>query len=187
MNILLLCDRKSACGDVQISAAMQSILASPGHNVETVVLKREELAPCIGCYCCWLKTPGKCAVTNDAANDIASKEVNADAVVLLSQITYGGFSADIKAFLDRSIQNILPFFEIYKGEMHHPKRYERFPAWIAVGYGNVSDAEKQTFNKLAERNALNLRPAGHFSFCVNDSEQLSREAGSILKALEVSA
>ena len=166
---------------------MQSILEGAGFNVQTVILNREELAPCVGCFGCWFKTPGRCVITSDAANDVASKEVNADAVVLLSQITYGGFSADIKAFLDRSIQNILPFFEIYKGEMHHPKRYERFPVLIAVGYGNVSDAEKQTFIRLADRNALNMRPTGYFSLCVQDSGELLKEAEAILKALEVAA
>jgi len=187
MNILLLCDRKSSGDGNQMLGAVQAVLERPGHKVQTVILNREELKPCIGCFGCWFRTPGKCVITNDAANSIASKEVNTDAVVLLCEITYGGFSADIKAFLDRSVQNILPFLVMYKGEMHHPMRYEHFPAWISVGYGDVSDAEKQTFIKLVERNALNLRPAGHLSLAVGNSGELEKQAETILKTLEVGA
>jgi len=187
MNILLLCDRKSSCDDVQIMSALQNILECPGHKAQTIILNREELHHCIGCFDCWLKTPGTCVISNDSANSIASLEVNSEAVVLLSEITYGGFSADVKAFLDRSIQNILPFFEIYKDEMHHPKRYEHFPVWIAVGYGDVSDSEKQTFIKLADRNALNMRPTRHLSLTVENNEELRKNAEAILKTLGVSA
>jgi multimeric flavodoxin WrbA len=107
--------------------------------------------------------------------------------VLISEITYGGFSADIKAFLDRSIQNILPYFVNYKGEIHHPMRYKRFPIWIAIGYGDVSNSEKQTFIKLAERNALNLRPAKYLAVAVQDRNDFVREAGIILKTVEADA
>ncbi len=99
---------------------------------------------------------------SDCAGQVSGLEMRADAVVLLSRITYGGYSHDVKAFLDRSIPNISPKFEIYKGEMHHKMRYARFPHWIAVGYGDVSDRERQTFAALAERNALNMRPPKHF-------------------------
>ena len=187
MKILLLCDRKSSGNGIQIRDGLLDFLEHTGHEIQTVILNREELKPCIGCFGCWFKTPGECVITSDEANNIASKAVNADAIVLLSEVTYGGFSADIKAFLDRSVQNILPYFEMYQGEMHHEMRYEHFPIWISVGYGNVSDAEKQTFTTLADRNALNMRPAGYLSLVVQNSEELAKEAKAILKTLEVGA
>ena len=170
-----------------MQGVVQGFLERSGHTVETVVLSRDEIKPCVGCFGCWIKTPGICAITSDAANDIASKEVNADALVLLSEITYGGFSADVKSFLDRSVQNILPLFKMYKGEMHHPGRYKRFPAWIAIGYGNVSDAEKHTFIRLADRNELNMRPVRHLALAVQDSDELENAADMINEALGVSA
>jgi len=184
MKILLLCDRTSS-GYGDIRETMQSILEQNSQEVQTIVLNWQELRPCLGCYGCWLKTPGQCVFTDDAANSIAAKEVNADAVVLLSEITYGGFSADIKAFLDRSVQNILPFFEMHKGEMHHEMRYEYFPIWIAVGYGNVSNAEKRIFSALADRNALNMRPMRYLALIVQDSDELEKRADEVHKALEV--
>lgn len=185
MNLLLLCEWKSSEVGIQIRNAVQGILEQEGHHVQMIILNSKELKPCVACLGCWLRTPGQCLIAGDGANNIAYHQINADAVMLISRITYGGFSADMKAFLDRSIQNIMPYFVNYKGEMHHPMRYKRFPIWIVVGYGNVSDAEKHTFTMLAERNALNMRPTKHLAVTVNDNDELLKEAGNILKLLEV--
>ena len=185
MNILLLCECKSSGDEIQIRSIVQDILEREGHSVQIIILNSKELKPCVACLGCWLKTPGQCIITDDAVNSTAFHGMNADAVVLLSEITYGGFSADIKAFLDRSIQNILPYFVSYKGETHHPMRYKRFPIWIAVGYGDVSDAEKRTFTVLAERHALNMRAARHLAVTVHNNDELVREARNILKTLGV--
>jgi multimeric flavodoxin WrbA len=158
-----------------------------GHTVTMLTLNREEIKPCLGCFGCWVKTPGMCLITNDTANQTASKVINTQGVVLLSEITYGGYSADIKAFLDRSVQNILPYFEIYKGEMHHEPRYERFPVWISVGYSETNEAERQTFVQLADRNALNFRPTAYVSITINGPDDLFLRAESFKDALEVSA
>lgn len=185
MNILLLCEWRSSEVGFQIRNAVQGILKQEGHHVQMIILNSKELKPCVACLGCWLRTPGQCLITDDGDNSIAYHQINADAVMLISRITYGGFSADMKAFLDRSIQNIMPYFVNYKGEIHHPMRYKRFPIWIVVGYGNVSDAEKHTFTTLAERNALNMRPAKHLAVTVNNIDELLKEAGNILDLLEV--
>lgn len=185
MNLLLLCEWESSEAGIKIRNAVQAILEQEGHHVQIIILNSKELKPCCACLGCWLRTPGQCLITDDGANDIAFQQINADAVILISEITYGGFSTDLKAFLDRSIQNIMPYFVKYKGEIHHPMRYKRFPTWIVVGYGNVSDAEKRTFTKLAERNALNMRPERYLAITVNDNDEFLKEAGNILKMLEV--
>ena len=187
MNILLLCEWNAPDLGIRTRNAIQGILEREGHHVQVIVLNSKELKPCVACLGCWLKTPGQCQITNDEANSVASKQINADAVVLVSEVIYGGFSADIKSFLDRSIQNIMPYFENYKGETHHPMRYKNFPIWIAVGYGNVSDTEKRTFTALAEKNALNMRPAKHIATIVNNDDELEKEVRNILRVLEVIA
>ena len=184
MKILMLCDRESASGD-NLRDALNMLLADAGHEVEAVTLNRELLKPCRGCFGCWVKTPGCCVITDDNANNIAEKQMSSDVVVLLSKITFGGFSADIKSYLDRAIQNIGADFEIYKGEMRHEKRYENFPVLIAVGYGDAGEPEKQTFTRLIQRNALNMRPKKFSALMVNNSETLKRAARSVLEILEV--
>jgi hypothetical protein len=39
--------------------------------------------------------------------------------------------------------------------MHHTLRYGRHDLWKVIVYGNVTDAERNTFRLLAERNAIN--------------------------------
>lgn len=171
MKVLILCDRSSADLDgFNLQKEAAEAIRQAGCEVRTVVLSCDEIGPCIGCFGCWIKTPGLCVITGDPANDIAREEMNCDAVVLLSKVTFGGFSPDVKAFLDRSIPNISPLFEIYGGKMHHVMRYEKFPCWIAVGYGESTREETEIFHELVERNALNMRPQKHF--CLT-----AREAG----------
>ncbi len=184
MNILLLRDRKSA--ENGLGGELESMLTRAGYGVTAITLNREQIHPCVGCFDCWLKTPGQCAVKRDGINDIARMAMRAHAVVLLSKITFGGFSADIKAFLDRSVQNVLPFFEVYENEVHHPMRYERFPIWVAVGCGG-GNGQRETFRRLARRNALNMRPERYLAVAVGGAEDLAKEESAILSVLEASA
>ena len=178
MNVLILCDRKAA--GFGLRGQVENAIKQAGHRVQTVELSADELKPCVGCFGCWVKTPGLCVITKDRANEIAHSLMGSDAVVLLSHVVYGGFSADVKAFLDRSIQNILPFFETHRGQMHHKMRYGRFPAWVAVGYGESTAEEREIFRALAERNALNMRPPKHFCLTV----QNAGECPAVVRELE---
>ena len=80
------------------------------------------IKPCVGCFGCWLKDPGQC-VMKDGYNRMGALIHKADEVVVVSRYTYGGFSSFVKNVFDRSIGWVLPFFEVYEGEMHHKKRY----------------------------------------------------------------
>lgn len=176
MKILVLCDRNSAAiKGFALRAQMETTLKQAGHAVQTVVLNQDEMKPCLGCFGCWVKTPGLCIITDDCVTEISRIQVQSDAVVILSEIVYGGFSPDIKAFLDRDIPNISPSFAIYHGQMHHKMRYERFPDWIVLGYGDSTEEEREIFQALAGRNALNLRPPRHFCFTMQSADDC-REA-----------
>ena len=39
--------------------------------------------------------------------------------------------------------------------MHHTLRYGKHDLWKVIVYGEITEAEKDTFRYLAERNALN--------------------------------
>ena len=130
-----------------------------------------------------MKTPGLCIITDDCANEVACHEIQSDVVVFLSKISYGGYSYDIKSFLDRSIPNISPFFEIVNGEMHHKMRYDHFPVMITIGYGDYTSKEHETFIKLAKRNALNMRPQKHAVFIVKDEDKIEEAMESLKKVI----
>ncbi|MCL2337042.1 MAG: flavodoxin family protein [Firmicutes bacterium] len=181
MKTLLLCDRESVRYDgLDLCAQTQTTVQKAGGQTQTIILNCQEIKPCRGCFHCWLKTPGLCVMTDDCANTVSRQEIQADAVILLSKITYGGYSGDVKAFLDRSIPNISPFFELVKGTMRHRRRYDRFPYLISIGYDARTPKEQQTFLTLAERNALNMRPPQYFAFTM----QSSGEVEATMQALE---
>lgn len=175
MKVLILCDGESADAmGLNLREQAEEAVKRAGGEVVTVVASYDELEPCLGCFGCWVKTPGLCVITKDGANETSRELVNAHAVVILSRLTYGGFSADVKAALDRVIPNISPFFETYRGEMHHRRRYRKFPLWIAVGYGKSTEEERQLFRELTERNALNMRPKKHFCITIPNADECAK-------------
>ena len=79
----------------------------------------------------------------------------ADELVIVTKNLYGGYSAAVKNILDRSIGTSTPF-STYRGrQMHHTLRYGKHDLWKVVVYGDISEAEKETFRYMAERNAVN--------------------------------
>ena len=80
------------------------------------------IKPCAGCFGCWFRNPGQCVI-KDGYNRMGELIHKADEIVVISRYTYGGFSSFVKNVFDRGISWMLPYFEIYEGEMHHKKRY----------------------------------------------------------------
>ena len=115
------------------------------------------LAHCQGCFECWTTTPGLCKTEGDAGREIASAMIKSDLVVILTPVTFGGYSSEIKKAMDRVICLVLPFFRRVGGEVHHSRRYPRYPAIAAVGVLPGPDEEQaRIFRTLVERNALNM-------------------------------
>ena len=111
-------------------------------------------APCQGCFGCWTKHPAECFM-KDQLQQVCRLIGQADQLVIVTRNLYGGYSADIKNVLDRSIGTSTPF-STYRGrQMHHTLRYGRHDLWKVIVYGEITDAEKETFRYMAERNALN--------------------------------
>jgi multimeric flavodoxin WrbA len=184
MKTLILCDRESTeYNSLDLCSQVKAAVVKAGSDVNTVVLNGDEIRPCLGCFKCWVKTPGLCIMADDCANAIAGQEIQSDVLIILSKMCYGGYSYDIKSFLDRSIPNISPFFETVNDEMHHKMRYERFPYMITIGYGTCTPQERQTFISLAERNALNMKPPKHFLFIMQNAEEINETMRSLSDVL----
>ncbi len=111
-------------------------------------------APCQGCFGCWTKHPAACFM-KDALQQVCRLIGQADEMVIITKNLYGGYSADIKNVLDRSIGTSTPL-STYRGrQMHHTLRYGKHDLWKVIVYGGATGAEQETFRLLAERNALN--------------------------------
>ena len=111
-------------------------------------------APCQGCFGCWTKHPAECFM-KDTLQQVCRLIGQADELVIITKNLYGGYSAEVKNVLDRSIGTSTPFSTYRGGQMHHTLRYGKHDLWKVIVYGDVSDAEKDTFRYLAERNAVN--------------------------------
>lgn len=79
----------------------------------------------------------------------------ADELVIVTKNLYGGYSAEVKNMLDRSIGTSTPL-STYRGrQMHHTLRYGKHDLWRVIVYGETTEAEQASFRLLAERNAVN--------------------------------
>ena len=111
-------------------------------------------APCQGCFGCWTKHPAECFM-KDKLHQVCRIIGQADELVIVTKNLYGGYSADVKNVLDRSIGSSTPFSTYRGGQMHHTLRYGKHKLWKVIVYGETTEAEKATFRYLAERNAIN--------------------------------
>jgi multimeric flavodoxin WrbA len=140
---------------------LRQVLKVSGAEVKLITLREMKLAHCLGCFNCWVKTPGMC-VESDEGRGVAKTVIQSDATVLFTPVTFGGYSPELKKLVDHFIQLISPFFEIEHGEMHHPPRYAHRPRLMVVGVQReYRNAEAKIFKTLAGRNAINLHPPSY--------------------------
>ncbi len=131
-------------------------LTSSGWGVESFILHEMKIAYCVGCFECWVKTPGECRF-NDGGREIAKQFIQSDLVIVLTPITFGGYSSELKKALDRIICVISPFFMKVNGEVHHKKRYDKYPRLLGVGVMPREDKQsEQIFTTLVKRNSINM-------------------------------
>ncbi|MBR3160646.1 MAG: hypothetical protein IKF14_16285 [Atopobiaceae bacterium] len=111
-------------------------------------------APCQGCFGCWTKHPAACFM-KDKLQQVCRIIGQADEIEIVTKNLYGEYSTAVKNVLDRSIGTSTPL-STYRGrQMHHTLRYGKHDMWRVVVYGETSEAERETFRYLAERNAIN--------------------------------
>ncbi len=112
---------------------------------------------CTGCWSCWRKTPGRCAIKDDA-EEIFSEVINSDLVIFASPLMVGFTSSVLKKVTDRLIVLLHPYIEIIEGECHHVKRYEKYPE-IGVLLQSEEDTDEEDMlivSDIYKRLAINL-------------------------------
>ena len=76
-------------------------LQSMGHGVERIYLNDKSIAGCLGCAKCRENPHEIACVQKDDAIDIMRKMISSDVVLYASPVYFWGFSAQIKALIDR--------------------------------------------------------------------------------------
>ena len=122
-----------------------------------IISDNGNIRPCIGCFSCWVKTPGEC-IFKDGYDHMASLVNAAEEIRVISRYTYGGFSSFVKNVFDRCISYVMPFFDMVEGEMHHAKRYPEPREMSFVFYGhNLSEEDEARAEKYVKAVCKNFR------------------------------
>ena len=89
--------REEGNSDILLNSAIKGA-ESNGANVEKIIIRDLQIAPCNSCGGCWEK--GDCVIADDMQK-IYPKLVDADGLIVASPIYFMGVSAQLKAFIDR--------------------------------------------------------------------------------------
>ncbi len=145
-----------------IRSVMNSVEAT-GHEAGELVLRDMNYSPCRGCFNCWVKTPGLC-VFKDDGDTLCREFLAADIVVLASPVIMGYPAALVKNALDRIIPLIHPYLEDVGGEVHHMKRYKKYPqlALLLEKSGDTDEEDIEIINEIFLRAAINLQSSLKF-------------------------
>lgn len=118
--------------------------------------QNKKISPCVGCFGCWIKTPGMCVI-KDGFEDIGKELSYCDELIIISRCVYGSYSPFVKNIIDRSISYNHPYFTERNNETHHRRRYDNVISISVYFYGeDISENEKSTARNLVEANTINF-------------------------------
>jgi multimeric flavodoxin WrbA len=157
MKALILIGSKTDDNEsAKIHELMLEELKNLNWDATSIGLEDKNIAYCIGCFGCWVQTPGECVI-KDYEETIVKKMVQSDLIIYITPIVFGGYSSILKKALDRQISRVLPYFTKVDGEVHHKKRYEKEQSLLSIGILDKPDAEKEeVFKTLGARNSINM-------------------------------
>lgn len=87
---------------------------------------RMDIKPCLGCFSCWNRTPGKCCIEDDMGQVIEDL-LWADITVWSFPLYYFTVPGALKNLIDRQLPMLLPFMKEREGQVGnggHPTRYD---------------------------------------------------------------
>ena len=109
-----------------------------GAKVDIVNLREKKIKNCVGCFTCWTKTPGRCIHKDDMTRELFPKWLEADLAVYATPLYNYAMTASLKAFIERTLPSLEPFFEIHEGRMCHPLRHSS-PAVVVLSVSGMPD------------------------------------------------
>lgn len=127
---------------------------------------------CIGCFGCWIKTPGVCVI-RDNYGDMGEILSKCEEITIISRCCYGGYSPFVKNVLDRGISYVHPDLVMRNGEMHHKRRYDNKFIMNIWFYGDdITEKEQETARKLIKGNEVNYDSKVSNIFFVNSINEM---------------
>ncbi len=184
-RIVLLDGRQAGDEDLTPAhAVLSDLLEQAGAEVRTFALSQLKLTQCIGCFGCWLETPGLCRF-RDAWPEVAQAVMESDAFILFGPVSFGSYAPQLKVMVDRFLPTLLPYFGLYHGEVHHRPRYARYPRWVGIGVQREPDAEEAgLFKLLVGRNAINFHAPSYAAEVVQSTDDRATLERALRAALD---
>jgi multimeric flavodoxin WrbA len=133
-------------------------LESSGHAVTLINLRDIPLRHCVGCWGCWVKTPGQCR-SGDASLDMDRSVIQSEFTLWAAPLKMGFPSELFKTALDKHLPLIHPYVEVAYGEAHHLRRYPRSPrVGLLIEKEATTDAQDlQIIGDIHCRTAINFK------------------------------
>lgn len=145
-------------------AELKPALEAGGHSVTQLDLRDLTLRYCVGCWGCWVKTPGECSNRDDSP-EMGRAVINADFVLWAAPLKMGFPSELLKRANDKHLPLIHPYMEVDQGEAHHLKRYPRYPrlGLLLEPEADTDARDLQIVTDIHCRTALNFKTRLEFS------------------------
>lgn len=118
-------------------------------------LSKLRIAACMGCFGCWVKTPGRCVIRDDAVT-VYPRIAESRRLLYVSRVRYGCYDTPLKTMLERAIPVQQAFLRLHCGETHHVQRRVVPKEAVVMGYGTRTPEEREIFAQLVARNARNM-------------------------------
>ena len=141
MKILALNSSPRGDGESKTELMLNSLvegMRAAGAEVEVVDLRNKTVKNCAGCFSCWTKTPGTCIHKDDMTQELFPKWLASDMVVYASPLYHYTVNAEMKAFIERTLPVLEPFFLQHNGRTYHPLR-EKSPKIVILSVAGFPD------------------------------------------------
>jgi len=122
-----------------------------GAETETLYLRDYKIKHCLGCFSCWIKTPGRCVQKDDMAEELFGRYISADLAVLATPLYHFNMNARLKMFIERTLPMVSPILKDRGERTGHGYRFEQVPKVAVVSVCGFP--EQEHFRALS----LNMR------------------------------
>lgn len=160
-------------GDAEYENLIREVFAEKKEGIE-IITERGTIKNCIGCFGCWVKTPGRCVLKDDY-NRMGEKMAHADELIIISRCVYGTYAPFVRNILDRCLPYIHPDFTKREKEIHHKVRYPNRLKISAYFYGDCTGEEKKTAEKTVKANILNFNGILKQIIFLGEKEEIANE------------
>jgi multimeric flavodoxin WrbA len=104
-------------------------MEAAGAETDLIHIRKLNLEACIGCYACWVRTPGEC-VHKDKDSMVAAMEKynTADLIVFGTPLYHFSMSGTMKTYIDRTLPRIEPWLIPHPdipNMTFHPERFQK--------------------------------------------------------------